>query len=84
MEYRMKQEQKTEQPQQQQQKSLFSIPINGCLSVIIMAALACIAVKGCKMVNMKYEEQKAQHEIYMDSINKTRSDTTYYFNQRQK
>ena len=66
MEYRMDKEQK---PQNEQKKTLFSIPINGCLSVIIMAALACIAVKGCKMVNMKYEEQKAQHEMVMDSIN---------------
>lgn len=60
---------KKQEQQNEQKKTLFSIPINGCLSVIIMAALACIAVKGCKMVNMKYEEQKAQHEMVMDSIN---------------
>lgn len=81
MEHRM--ENKQEQ-QNEQKKTLFSIPINGCLSVIIMAALACIAVKGCKMVNMKYEEQKAQHELYMDSINKVKSDSIYYYNQKQK
>ena len=80
MEYRMESDKK----EQKQTKTLFSIPLNGCFSVIILGALACIAVKGCKMVNMKYEEQKVQHEIYMDSINKVRSDTTYYFNQRQK
>ena len=69
MEYRMESEKK----EQQQNKTLFSIPINGCFSVIILGALACMAVKGCKMVNMKYEEQKAQHEIYMDSINKIKA-----------
>lgn len=67
-----------EKKEQQQKKTLFSIPINGCLSVIIMAALACIAVKGCKMVNMRYEEQKIQHEKYMDSINKAIKDTAIY------
>lgn len=51
----------------------WSLPVNGCLYVIILSALACMAVKGCKMVNMKYEEQKAQHEIYMDSINKVKA-----------
>lgn len=55
------------------------IPLNGCLYLIILGALACISVKGCKMVNMKYEEAKAKHEIYMDSINKVRQDTTYYY-----
>ena len=59
--------------QEQQRKTLFPIPINGCLSVIILGALACMSVKGCKMVNMKYEETKAQHEIYMDSINKIKA-----------
>lgn len=63
---------------QQQSKTLFSIPLNGCLSVIILSALAVMAVKGCKMVNMKYEEQKVKHEIYMDSINKVRNDTLNY------
>lgn len=30
------------------------------------------------MVNMKYEEAKVKHEMYMDSINKVRSDTVNY------
>ena len=47
---------------QQQSKTLFSIPLNGCLSVIILSALAVMAVKGCKMVNMKYEEQKVSEK----------------------
>lgn len=54
-----------------------TLPVNGCLWVIILAALACMSVKGCKMVNMKYEEAKAKHEITMDSLNKVRSDTLY-------
>jgi len=55
-----------------------TLPVNGCLWVIILAALACMSVKGCKMVNMKYEEAKVKHEMYMDSINKVRSDTVNY------
>jgi len=30
------------------------------------------------MVNMKYEEAKAKHEIYMDSLNKIKNDTIQY------
>ena len=67
--------------QQQPQKKIQispTLPINGCLWVIILAALACMSVKGCKMVNMKYEEAKVKHEMYMDSINKVKSDTVNY------
>ena len=67
--------------QQQPQKKIQispTLPINGCLWVIILAALACMSVKGCKMVNMKYEEAKVKHEMYRDSINKVRSDTVNY------
>lgn len=77
-----------EQNNQQQPKKPITIsptlPINGCLWVIILCAVASMAVKGCKMVNMKYEEQKVKHEIYMDSINKVRQDTTYYYRGKQK
>ena len=55
-----------------------TLPVNGCLWVIILAALACISVKGCKMVNMKYEEAKVKHEMVMDSLNKVKADTVYY------
>ena len=55
-----------------------TLPINGCLWVIILAAIASMAVKGCKMVNMKYEEAKVKHEMVMDSLNKVRADTIYY------
>lgn len=77
-----------EQNNQQQPKKPITIsptlPINGCLWVIILCAVASMAVKGCKMVNMKYEEQKVKHEMYMDSINKVRQDTTYYYRGKQK
>lgn len=55
-----------------------TLPVNGCLWVIILAALACMSVKGCKMVNMKYEEAKVKHEMVMDSLNKVKADTVYY------
>ncbi len=50
-----------------------TLPINGCLWVIILSALACMAVKGCKMVNMKYDEAKVKHEIVIDSLNKVKA-----------
>ena len=50
-----------------------TLPINGCLWVIILCALAGISIKGCKMVNMKYEEKKLQHEMVMDSLNKVKA-----------
>ena len=58
-----------------------TLPVNGCLWVIILSALACMAVKGCKMVNMKHDEAKVKHEILMDSLNKVkaaRADTIQY------
>lgn len=70
-----------EQDNQQQQKKVQinpTFPINGCLWVIILSALACMSIKGCKMVNMKYDEAKIKHEMVMDSLNKVRSDTLYY------
>lgn len=69
-----------ENKQDKQKKIQISptLPINGCLWVIILAALACVSVKGCKMVNMKYDEAKLKHEMVMDSLNKVRNDTIYY------
>lgn len=69
-----------ENKQDKQKKIQISptLPINGCLWVIILAALACVSVKGCKMVNMKYDEAKLKHEMVMDSLNKVKSDTLYY------
>ena len=57
--------------QQQKRPPVISptLPINGCLWIIILCALASISIKGCKMVNMKYEEKKLQHEMVMDSLN---------------
>lgn len=73
---------KQENEQSQQQKKPFvvspTLPINGCLWVVILSALACMAVKGCKMVNMKYDEAKVKHEMVMDSLNKVRNDTVNY------
>lgn len=72
---------KTDQQQYEQEvraKKTTGIPLNGCLYFIILGALACISIKGCKMVNMKYEEAKVKHEIYMDSLNKIKNDTIQY------
>lgn len=55
-----------------------TLPINGCLWVIILCALAGISVKGCKMVNMKYEEAKVKHEMVMDSLNQVKQNTLQY------
>lgn len=77
----MSKEQDQKQFEQEVKKEVqkgWSLPVNGCLYVIILSALACMAVKGCKMVNMKYEEQKVKHEMVMDSLNKARNDTVNY------
>lgn len=70
-----------ENNEQKQTKNLFSIPLSGCFYIIILAALASMSVRGCKMVGMKYEERKAKHEMVMDSLNKvkaSRLDTIQY------
>lgn len=77
------QQQYEQQVKKEVQKG-WNLPVTGCLYVIILCAVASMAVKGCKMVNMKYEEQKVKHEMYMDSINKVRQDTTYYYRGKQK
>lgn len=73
---------KQKDEQQPQQKKPFvispTLPINGCLWVVILSALACMAVKGCKMVNMKYDEAKVKYEMVMDSLNKIKNDTVNY------
>ena len=62
-----------------------TLPVNGCLWVIILAALACMSVKGCKMINMKYDEAKVKHEMVMDSLNKVKAtramnaEKTFYY-----
>lgn len=71
-------QQQYEQEVKTELKRTPGIPLNGCLYLIILGALACISVKGCKMVNMKYEEAKVKHEIYMDSLNKIKNDTIQY------
>lgn len=80
----MKQTDQQQYEQEVRAKKATGIPLNGCLYLIILGALACISVKGCKMVNMKYKEAKAKHEIYMDSLNKIKNDTTYYYRGKQK
>lgn len=65
----------------QENKPKTTIPVNGCLYIIILTAIAIMAVRGCQTVNMKYKEQKAKHEMYMDSINKVniiKNDTIQY------
>lgn len=74
-------EQETKEDTQRKTTISPTLPVNGCLWVIILAALAGISVKGCKMVNMKYEEEKVKHEILMDSLNKVKAakaDTIQY------
>jgi len=75
---KQKDQQQYEQEVKTELKRIPGIPLNGCLYLIILGALACMSVKGCKMVNMKYEEAKAKHEIYMDSLNKIKNDTIQY------
>ena len=64
--------------EQNKQKRILNISLDGCLPMIILAAIAVMAVRACGMVNMKYEEQQVKHKMYMDSINKVRNDTFYY------
>jgi len=75
---KQKDQQQYEQEVKTELKRIPGIPLNGCLYLIILGALACMSVKGCKMVNMKYEEAKVKHEIYMDSLNKIKNDTIQY------
>jgi len=66
---------------QQQKRPIIvspTLPVNGCLWIVILCAVAGMAVKGCKIVNMKYEEAKAKHEMVMDSLNKVKQNTMQY------
>ena len=66
---------------QQQKRPIIvspTLPVNGCLWIVILCAVAGMTVKGCKIVNMKYEEAKAKHEMVMDSLNKVKQNTMQY------
>lgn len=43
---------------QQQPRTLFSIPISGCLMVIILSAIAGIAVNECKRSKIRLENDR--------------------------
>lgn len=57
-----------EKQKQDQLKQGCRISVNGCLYIIILAALAGIMIKECKRADMRLKRDKANYEYYQDSI----------------
>lgn len=57
----MNNEYKTNQDPQQK-RTLFSIPITGCLMVIILSAIAGIMVNECKRSQIRLENDRQKHQ----------------------
>ena len=54
--------QNNEQKNTQQPRTLFSIPISGCLMVIILSAIAGIAVNECKRSIIRLENDRQRYQ----------------------
>lgn len=61
-----------------QKRNGCTVPINGCLMLIILSALATIAVKECKRQDLRLKKDQATYQQYMDSINRIKNDTIRY------
>ena len=48
--------------QKSQTKTLFSIPLHGCLTVIILSALAGIATNECKRSQIRLENDRQKYQ----------------------
>ncbi len=52
------------------QRTLFSIPINVMLEIILLCALCGIGIKECKRADLRLKRDKIKYERFMDSIKK--------------
>ena len=53
-------------------RTLFKIPITGCLEIIILLALCGIFINECQRSKIRRKIDKARYEYIMDSINQQR------------
>lgn len=47
---------------QQQTRTIFSIPLNGCLTLIILSAIAGIAINECKRSKIRLENDRQKYQ----------------------
>ncbi|MBO4480226.1 MAG: hypothetical protein J5742_01200 [Alphaproteobacteria bacterium] len=69
----MKETIQSENNQKQPTRTLFSIPLNGCLTVIILAAIAGIMVNECKRSQIRLENDRRNFQS--DTITAKRDST---------
>ena len=65
---------------QNNQRTLFRIPITVVLEIILLCALCGIGIKECKRADLRLKRDKIIYERFMDSIKKHNS-TMYILNQ---
>jgi len=53
-------------------RTLFKIPITGCLEIILLLALCGIFINECQRSKIRRKIDKARYEYVMDSINQQR------------
>ena len=62
----------------------FTIPLHGCLVVILLGALCGIAVNECKRSQIRLRNDEIKHERFMDSIADQRANMTYVVKNQQQ
>lgn len=70
--------------QQNNQRTVFRMPLTTIFEMILLGALCCIGVKECKRADLRLEREKIKHERFMDSINKIKNNSTAYLCSQQR
>lgn len=57
---------------EQKQKTIFRIPITGCLEIIALLAICGIFINECQRSQIRRKIEKIHYEYVIDSINQQR------------
>lgn len=57
---------------EQKKKTIFRMPVTGCLEIIALLAICGIFINECQRSQMRRKIEKARYEYVMDSINQQR------------
>ena len=70
-----------EQNNNQNTRTLFTIPVNGCLITIILLAMCCGAITECRRSRMRYEMDEIEYKKFMENIKSQQKTKTFVWNQ---
>lgn len=61
-----------------QNKKTITIPLNGCLTMLLLGALCAIAVKECKRADIRLKTDQIKYQRLTDSLKNVRNDTATF------